>query len=281
LITIGLIELSNEKLGPIPATADGFRIVPLTSRRRELERSLSDPRLDAVAILGLDPRRDLFAEKALLKGKHVLIDFPVADTFQRATRIHRIATETKKRVYSANLLRTEPGLQELKKKAANSSGKLLSLTVTCGVNTEGRLSEFAMKTAQVLDAMEWLGDSALVDLATERTAAGSTRALVTLASFDNGLKTMLNMYSTPAGSDDSRLWVDAVFEDSVIHVNPREQSISVASFRNHSVHKLNWATPSLIGAIENFLSCMKTEMQPMDLGNLQRLLKLANSAVRG
>ena len=281
MMTIGLIEVGGERLDYVPVTADGWKLVHLTPKnRRQLERALSNPNLDAVAILGLSPKKTRLAEKALVNKKHVFVDFPAAEAFQRAAKLNEIATRAEQRIYSPNLLRIEPGLHELKRIITDSASKLLSLTVTCGAKARPFGPEFSMRTAQVLDAIEWLGGSTLREVSTERSAVSSSAAaLVTLVSFDNGLKAMLNMYSAPARGNHSRLWIDAVFADSVVHVDPLAQSIGIASFRNESVKDVNWAAPSLIAAVEDFISCMKAEKQPLDLENLQRMLKLADMVV--
>jgi predicted dehydrogenase len=281
MMTIGLIEVGGERLDYMPVSADGWKLVHLAAKsRRQLERALSNPKLDAVAILGPSPKKTRLAEKALVNKKDVLVDFPAAATFQKAAKLNKIATRVEQRIYSPNLLRTESGLHELKRIIAHSASTLLSLTVTCGVEAEQGKPEFSMKTAQVLDALEWLGDSRMREVSTEKSAVrSSATALVTLGSFDNGLKAMLNMYSAPPRGNHSRLWIDAVFGDSVVHVDPSAQSIGIASFRNESIKNVNWAAPSLITAIEDFISCMKAEKQPLDLENLQRILKLADMVV--
>jgi predicted dehydrogenase len=281
MMTIGLIEVGGERLDYVPVTADGWKLVHLPAKnRRQLERALSNPNLDAVAILGLSPEKTRLAEKALVNKKHVFVDFPAAEAFQRAAKLNKIATRAEQRIYSTNLLRIEPGLHELKRIITDSASKLLSLTVTCGAKAKLFGPEFPMRTAQVLDAIEWLGGSTFREVSTERSAVkSSAAALVTLVSFDNGLKAMLNMYSAPARGNHSRLWIDAVFADSVVHVDPLAQSIEIASFRNESVKNVNWATPSLIAAVEDFISCMKGEKQPLDLENLKRMLKLADMVV--
>jgi predicted dehydrogenase len=283
MMTIGLIEVGGQRLDYVPVTADGWRLVQLASKnRRQLERALSSPKLNAVAILGSSPEKTRLAEQALVNKKHVLVDFPVAEAFQKAAKLNKIATRVERCIYSPNLLRTEPGLQELKRIITHSASKLLSLTVTCGVKARPGGPEFSMRTAQILDAIEWLGDSALREVSNERSAVSSSAAaLVALVSFDNELKAMLNMYSAPARGNHHRLWIDAVFADSVVHLDPRAQSIKIASFRNESVNNVNWATQPLLTTIEDFISCMKAENLQLDSENLQRMLKLTGMVVIG
>ena len=281
MMTIGLIEVGDERVDYMPNTVHGSKLVQLVQKnQRQLERAISNPKLDAVAIFGLSPRKKSLAEKVLREKKHVFVDFPVAEAFQKAAKLGRTATKEGQRIYSPNLLRTEPGLKELKRNIQNSSSKLLSLTVTCGVKAKPGGSAFRMKAVQVLDVLEWLADSRLREVATQRTTIrSSAAALVTLASFDSGVTVMLNMYSTPARSNHPRLWIDAVFTDSVVQVNPHAQSIRVTLFQNESVESRNWATPSLVEAIEEFISCMKSDLRPLELENLKRIFKLADMVV--
>ena len=83
--------------------------------------------------------------------------------------------------------------------------------------------------------MEWLGNSKIKDVCAEKSAKRShAAALVALGAFENGLKAMLNMYSAPT-SKRSRLWVDVVFKDSFVHVDPYAQSIRITSFQEESI----------------------------------------------
>ena len=157
MMTIGLIEVGNERTDCMPNAVHGSKLVKLVQKnRRQLERAISNPKLDAVAIFGLSPSKNLLAEKALMEKKSVFVDFPVAETFEKTIKLDRTATKEGQRIYSPNLLRTEPGFQELKRKIQDPTSKLLSLTITCAVKAKSECSEFRMKVVQILDALEWL-----------------------------------------------------------------------------------------------------------------------------
>jgi hypothetical protein len=111
MIALGLIEVGGERLDYMPVSADGWKLHLAAKNRGQLERALSNPKLDAVAILGLSPKKTRLAEKALVNKKHVLVDFPAAEAFQRAAKPNKIATRAEQRIYSPNLLRIEPGLR--------------------------------------------------------------------------------------------------------------------------------------------------------------------------
>jgi predicted dehydrogenase len=239
------------------------------------ERAISDSKLGALAILGPSPKKARLVEKALLRKKHVLVDFPAAQRVEEARKLAAIASGKELCIYSPNLLIAEPGLQELKHAASRSTGKLLSLTITCGLNAKLSSPNFTMKVAQLLDLAEWLGGAKFKDVCAEKSVKGSrAAALVALASFDNGIKAMLNMYSAPVMGH-GRLWVDGVFEDSVVHVDPYAQSIRIAAFHDKSTKSVSWATASLIAAIEDFIDRINAEKEPLDLENLGRMLNLA------
>jgi predicted dehydrogenase len=282
-MTLGLIEFGGRQPDNLPLAADGWRLIRLTAKnRRQSERTLSNPRLDAVAIVSVSPEKTHLAELALANKKHVLIDFPASDQPLRAAKLNKIATSVDKRIYTPNLLRTEPGVQELKRIITSPASKLLSLTVTYGVTTRLKDSGFFMRTVQILDAMEWLVGSTFTHLSTERSAVNSrAEGLVVLASFESGISAMLNMYSAPANGYCSPLWIDAVLADSVVHVDTQAQSLRVTSFRNEAVKNINWATPSLTVAIEDFIAYIKTEKQPFGVGGLERALRLAAVVLSG
>jgi hypothetical protein len=275
MLTIGLVEVGGESIHYVPSVGDGWKLLRLASNnRRQLEGALSNLKLDAVVVLGPSAKKSRIARRVLGNKKHVLVDFPAAETLRKATELNKAAMKGGQYIYSPNLLRTEAGLVELKRIITNSTSNLLSLTVTCGVNAKPSDPGFPMRTAQVLDAVEWLVGSTLSEVSTERSKVSpSAAALVTLASFDNGIKAMLNLYATFSRGAGSRLWVDAVFLDSVVHVDPIAQSVRVTSFRNESVKSVNWATPPLTAAVEDFIENMKVERQGIDLEHLQRALK--------
>ena len=137
MLTIGLVELDGRALDYVPGSGDGWKLVRLIARGGRLpERAFSDPKLDAVAFLGSSVKKFRFAEKALMHGKHALVDFPASRTVESARKLEAVAAGKDLHVYSPNLLKYEPGFQELKRISSNSTSKMLSVTMTCGVNCE-------------------------------------------------------------------------------------------------------------------------------------------------
>ena len=282
MLTIGLVELDGQTLDYFPSSGDSWKLVRLIARGgRVPARAYADPKLDAVAFLGSNIKKLHFAERALLHGKHVLADFPASGTVESARKFEAIAIGKELHVYSPNLLKNEPGFQELKRVSCNPTSKMLSLTVTCGVSAKFKGHEFQMKLAQLFDVLEWLGNSKITDISVEKsTQRLPAAALVALGSFENGVKTLLNVYSIPA-SKRSRLWVDVVFKDSFVHVDPYVQSIRIIRFQDKSIEELNWATSALVSLIEDFVSRIYSEREPLDLVNLERMLNLASSVIGG
>lgn len=282
MLTIGLVELDGRAFDYVPGSGDGWKLAQLIARGgRPPERAFSDPKLDAVAFLGSSVKKLRFAQKALLHGKHVLVDFPASWTVEGARLLESVAAGRGLCVYSPNLLKFEPGFQEFKRIGTDSTSKMLSVTMTCGVSSTLKNPEFSMKLAQLYDLLEWLGNSKLKDVCAEKSAKGSrSSALVALGSFENGLKLMLNLYSAPA-SKRSRLWVDAVFKDSFVHVDPYAQSVRITSFQERPFRELNWATSAIVGLIEDFAAQVNGEKQTLDLAGLGRMLKLAGSVIGG
>lgn len=276
MYTVGLVELGGTELGYVSASGNSWKLVQLAARGRIPEHAFSNPKIGAIAIIGQSPEKAPLAEKALLRKKHVLVDFPPAQTVDWARKLEAIAAEKGVCIYSPNLMKTETGFQELKRLMDNSTSKMLSVTMTCRVDAKLRSLGFSMKLAQLLDVIEWVAGSRIKEIYGETSAKRShSAALVALASFDTGLRVLLNMYSAPFRS--TRLWVDVVFKDSVVHVEPYAQSIRVTPFQEKSMREVNWATSSLTATIEDFMAHISSEKQVLDLENLERMFGLARA----
>jgi hypothetical protein len=282
MFTVGLVEL-GKRLDYVPLTADGWRFVRLASKRKHGKISdnvFSDPELNAIAILGHGPEKFRLARKALMKKKHLLVDFPAAETVEKARLLSDEAIRNSTCIYSPNLLKTEPSLKELKWRTNDSTGRLLSLTVTCGFDAKRNSREFLMQVAQLLDAIEWLVDSKFAEVYCEKSIVrSSVSALVTLASFDNGVKAMLNIYSVGENANNTGLWVDSVCEDCVLRADPNGQSIRITSFHGERLMSVNWSIPSIVEAFESIGMRIDKARQPLELENLQRMLGMAEEIV--
>jgi predicted dehydrogenase len=282
MFTVGLIELGSD-IDYLPLKADGWRLMRLSGKvknRKKLESMLSDPQLNAVAILGHAAERFRFAERALNNRKHLILDFPAARTVEKARELNEKAARNNIWVYSPNLLTMEPSLKEVKRKIESRTGKLLSLTITFGVEAKRNSPEFLLRVARLLDMVKWLVGSKLGEVNCERSTVRSpVSAVVALASFDNDVKAMLNFYSVGENAHDAGLWVDCVFEDCIMHAEPQAQSIRMVSFRGGRVESVNWSTPALVEAIENFAARIDEPKQSLDLENIRRTLHAAEGIV--
>lgn len=282
MFTVGLVELGR-RLDYVPLTADGWRFVRLASKRKRgkiPDNLFSNPELNAIAILGHGPEKFRLAQKALMKGKHLLVDFPAAGTVEKARLLSEEAIRNNTWIYSPNLLKTEPSLKELKRRTKDSTGRLLSLTVTCGFEAKRNNPEFLMLVARLLDAVEWLVDSKFREVYCEKSIVrSSVSALVALASFDNGVKAMLNIYSVGEIANHTGLWADSVCEDCVLRADPNGQSIRITSFRGERLMPVDWSIPSVVEAVENMGMRIDKAKQPLDLENLQRMLDMAEGIV--
>jgi hypothetical protein len=199
----------------------------------------------------------------------------------RARALNEKAIHNSTWIYSPNLLKTEPSLKMLSQRARDS-GRLLSLTVTSGVEAKQKNTEFLLRVAQLLDLVEWLADSKLREAYCEKsTVRLSMPALVVLASFNNDVKAMLNVYSAGADGSHVGLCVDGVYEDCILHADPYAQSIRIIPFREERVKSINWSTTSMVEVIEDLTNRIEKAKQPLDLENLQRLLDLAEQIVGG
>ena len=199
MFKVGLVEL-GKRLDYVPLTADGWRFVRLVSKRKHGKMSdnvFSDSDLKAIAILGHGPEKFRLARKALMKRKHLLVDFPAAGTVEKARLLSDEAIRNNTLLYSPNLLKAEPRAERsLSGESDDSTGRLLSLTVTCGFDAKRNSPEFLMLVAQLLDGIEWVVDAKFTEVYCEKSVIrSSVSALVVLASFDNGVKAMLNIYS--------------------------------------------------------------------------------------
>ena len=282
LFTVGLVEL-GKRLDYVPLKADGWRFVRLASKRNHRKMSdnvFSNTELNAIAILGHGPEKFRLARKALMKRKHLLVDFPAAQTVEKARLLSDEAFRNDALIYSPNLLKTEPSLKELERRINNSTGKLLSLTVMCGFEAKRNSPEFLMLVAQLLDGIEWLVGSKFTEVYCEKSVVrSSVSALVALASFHNGVKAMLNIYSVGENATHGGLWVDGVCEDCVLRADPNGQSIRITSFHEERLMSVNWSNPSIVEAVESMGMRIDKDRQPLELENIQRMLDMAEGIV--
>ena len=256
MLTIGLIAL-EKGCQTEPSEINGnWKLVQLArkgSRSVASELKAGAKKLDAVAVVGCHPAKARFAREALSLGKHVMVDFPAGKTSEETRRLKELARSKDLQLYSPNLLKTEPGVNELKQLVEDPSSKLLSLTINCNFATKGK-EAYSMKLAQMLDLVEWIAGAKCA----EAWARGSTRTVsaaahVILTSHENGVKTLLNLRSNSMIGV-STFRADCILENLIVHLNPWAQSVLLERFGGTSVARVNWAVHTLQKALTNFQS---------------------------
>ncbi len=232
----------------------------------------------AFAIIGAGPKKADFAREALLLRKHVLSDFPAGLTWSEVARLKQISASKGVLFYSPNLLRFEAGINELSQMVDRGASKLLSVTISCDLAGRGEQTQLLMKFAQIIDMIEWLVGSKCVDVRQEKShRVGSATARVVLMSHQNDVKTLLNLRC--GASRNSSLWIDCIFNDSIVHVDPKSQSVRLVSSSNASHSEVNWTVQPLSKAIGAFKMMMRHGSGESDFNSQRRLIQLTRELV--
>jgi predicted dehydrogenase len=274
MLTIGLIILEDDIRVDQSTIANGWKAIELPSPARGLSQLKARlKKTEAVAIVGADARKTRYARKALALGKHVLIDFPAGRTWNEVAHLKELSANNGLCFCSPNLLTLETGMSELRQMAGDGSSKLLSLTVSYGIGGRPNQTQYSMKLAQLLDLTEWVVGSKHVNARQERSGtASSVNARVVLLSHENGVKTMLNIHYAP--SRNPSLWIDGVFENSMVYLNPWAQTIKLQFLSDHSQKEISWAVSSLRRAIEDFEMAIDKRSEPSDFDDQSRVIEL-------
>ena len=277
MLTIGIIELDDRCEVDLARIDAGWNIVQLTSkslRSRPLKAQPMLGELNAIAILGTHPAKFRYAREALSLSKHVMVDFPPGGTPNEVLLLRELAERKGVRFHSPNLLKTEPGMREFRRTVDDPSSKLLSLTVSCNLTARGEVARLT-KLMQMLDLVEWMAGAKSVESRAQKSArvAGAS-AQVILLTHENGVKSLLNLRSTHSSSFPT-FWVDGIFDNSIVHLNPHGQSILVGRSDANGIRRVNWAEPALKYALRDFMSLIGNESARSDLTNFERIFQLA------
>jgi len=84
------------------------------SRHQDYHTMLRDPNVDAVIICTLSSLHAEIAKKALIQGKHIIIEKPIALSLKEATELIQLSKQRKKTVLVCHQLRYRPLLQKVK-----------------------------------------------------------------------------------------------------------------------------------------------------------------------
>ena len=274
MLAIGLMILEGDVPVELSTIADDWKTIEVPRAAGGLPQLKAKLRKShAVAIIGAGSKKARYAREALTLGKHVLIDFPAGLTWNEVARLKELSAHNGLCLYSPNLLRLEAGMSELRQMAGDGSSKLLSLTISYGMGGKLEQSQYSMKLAQILDLAEWVVGSKYVNVRQEKSAsAPSANARVILMSHENGVKTLLNIHY--ASSRDASLWIDGVFDNSIVHLNPWAQTIRLQSLNERSHKEIDWAVSSLRRAIEDFKMVIDRRSEPSDFGDQRRVIEL-------
>jgi predicted dehydrogenase len=279
MLTIGLILLDADAHLESLIHGSSWKAVKVFQNgvRKPPQKLFHEARYDAFAIVGSYPEKVHYAKKALSLGKHVLVDFPAGKGFGEVSELHDLATTSGLCFFSPNLMRSEPGFQVLKDKI-DSPSKLLSVTVTWRLNSTITKPSYRMRLVQLIDLVEWIADSRYSEALSRRSKERSTSASIFLLSLHNGVKALINIYWTTAKAH-SRMWMDAILEDSVMHIAPYAQSLKVEHFKNSTCKEIGWAPSPLSFTLDDFASMIKRK-KASEVNDLERLIKISQEMLR-
>lgn len=120
-----------------PALAEAARLVPDARATRNADAVLGDDAIEAVVIATETPLHFETAEAALLAGKHVFVEKPLAQTVEQAERLVALADERGRTLMVGHLLRYHPAFRHVEELAeAGALGDLrylYSVRVNLGV----------------------------------------------------------------------------------------------------------------------------------------------------
>ena len=271
---VGILNLDrNQRSEEIISSSMNVASLPATKGREACKRFLADHKYDAIAVVGSGRKKAEFAERALLSGKHVLIDFPASHKLEETQRLHDTAVEKKLCLFSPNLMRTELGLPELREAVSSGTSRLLSLTITYGAQVSQGVRQFSMKLMQLLDLVEWLANSRQREVLSHENMAGkSPQACIVLLSMGNGVRALVNLYSISSSSKE-RFWADGIFEDSITHINPYAQSLRLSHSGQRPEEDVEWGQSSLSFAMKEFLTQI-SERKIMNMEQMKRMFEL-------
>jgi len=149
------------------ATAEFARQFGFEHHTLNLNEALSNPEIDAVVITSPSDLHAIQTEKALLAGKHVLAEIPLATTYKDALRAADLSKKVGRTLMVAHTQRFFPALQEARRRI--SSGSLSVHHFVCrwfffrreNLNWKGKHRSWADNllwhhACHVVDASLWL-----------------------------------------------------------------------------------------------------------------------------
>ena len=120
-----------------PALAEAARLAPRARATRDPQSVVEDPTVGAVVVATETPHHAEWARAALVAGKHVFVEKPLAPTVAEAEALVTLAAEHDRRLMVGHLLRYHPAFRHVERLAAEGAlGEiryLYSVRVNLGV----------------------------------------------------------------------------------------------------------------------------------------------------
>lgn len=271
---IGLVDLRESSHWQVFDEGDEWRAIKLTHPNSVSQFLAGIGKLPAVAIVGSNNSKSVYAAKALTLGKHVLTDFPAGVDPAEIFDLREQAASEELCFYSPNLLKLYPGINELRE-LTKGAANLLSLTTVYSVSGKGK-HECLVNLARILDLIEWMVGSECVNVGYEKSSVNdSVNARVIVLSHRNGTKTFLNLCQGQAIKQ--KFSLDAIFDNAFIRLNTGAQNVRIESLGKRPDQEIDWAISPLSKAINEFVALIKKHESKQDSDNARHVLDLAKS----
>jgi len=272
MMTIGLMALEGDVRTETSTITNDWEISRLHPNVGVPQFKVKLKRCEAFAFIGASLKKAKLTRIALSLGKHVLNDFPPAATWNEVERLKEISISNHVYFYTPNLLQFRTGMNALREMVDRKTSQLLSLTISCGFGGRADKTYSLMKFAQIIDLAEWLVGSKCANVSQEKSERNSAaNARILLISHENDVKTLLNLCFGPRLRDS--LWIDAIFTDSIIHLDPNSQNLRFAVSRGVS-SEVDWSAPPLSRAMNEFKMIIGGSSEMTNFSTQRRLLEL-------
>ncbi|MFZ5754203.1 MAG: Gfo/Idh/MocA family protein [Bacillota bacterium] len=252
LYNVKLIGVSSRNYNNVKAIADKYDAIAYT----DYNQLLSNPNIDAVSIAVPPNIQKEMAIKALVAGKHVLLEKPIATNIEDAYAIAETAVKYNRKVMVGYIERFNPSLRRVKsilknghignvfKVSSRRSSRLLGKPEWC-------FTEVGMMTHIVghdVDILKWMLDDKVERVYAEsgsfvRNREGQDDNICLLLRFRNGgigvIEESWSLPSTfPTEENDTR--IDIFGTKGVMKVNNLEQTISLCN------EEKGWQYPGIL-----------------------------------
>lgn len=268
---ISLVGVSNRTKEKFPAfcKAVGFSE---TKCFGSLKEALSKVECDAVVVTVPTPSHYGQVREALLAGKHVLVEKPLAATLKESRALAKLANARKRILGVVSQHRYAPYLQELKRYCAKGGplGKPLSFYIRIHMNrpasyyeVEARRTGPGVLTAQGVHAIDWIHwlfgkakscSSAMGTLLHKTNNEDTAAALLTM---ENGMVGVLDINHINGGKDE--LLFKVYFAKGTLQYGPgwRLTEEVGAESREIEMAKINPQFDSLKEQLKNFAQAVE------------------------